>query len=293
MRPLDVLAAIPKWKNATPAEIVDSPAFAAACRLGEEAATLRFGAVEGGDTLDLSILFGNIPHVLRLSRSPRFQDLDKIWDSRADVPEPILLALAEKECGTLFQMLENAVRRQLRLVGLAESPGQDEQMLLAQVADISFALTRSKAVVGALGVLRNVDISNAELRAETFPSEEEYASFALPASDMSSLAVGDALLLPEFGGASSRLVVDGRFAVGETGVSLFSDAGLCRVVAAEPRTVTLGGLVDSVHDGSGLLQKPDGAKPGQLRLVQNGKTLACGRFDHVGDHPAFIIESMS
>ena len=292
MRPLEILSSIPKWKNATSAQIVESPAFAVVCRIGEETATLRLGAVEGGDTLDLSVLFGDIPHVLRISRSPRFQELDKVWDSRADVPEQILLALAEKDCGALFQMLENVVRRQMRLVGLAGESASDERMLFAQVSDISFALTRSDAVLTAFGILRNLDVSNEDLRGEAFSAEEEYAAFALSAADMASLAVGDALLLPEVGSASSRLVVDGRFVVGETGVSLFSDDGRCRVVSAEPRTVTLGELFDSADDGSGLVAKPGGAAPGQLRLVQNGKTVACGRFGSVGEQPALIIEAM-
>ena len=291
MNPLEILSAIPKWKSAAPSQIVDSPAFAAACRLGETPETLRLGAVEGGDTLNLSILFGDIPHVIRLSRSPRFQDLDKVWDSRADVPAPVLLALVEKECGALFQMLENVVRRQLRLVGLADVAGSDAQMLFAQVSDISFALTRSDVVVTALGILRNLDVSNAELRGETFPADEEHAVFALSAADMASLDVGDALLLPEIDGVSSRLVVDRRFVVDETGVSPFSDDDRCRVISAEQRTVTLGDIFDSVDGAGGLVQKAGVAALRQLRLVKNGRTIACGRFDHLGDQPAFIVES--
>ena len=72
MKPLEILSAIPKWENATPGQIVDSPAFAMSCRLGETPETLRLGAVEVGDALDLSVLFGDEPHVLRLARSPRF-----------------------------------------------------------------------------------------------------------------------------------------------------------------------------------------------------------------------------
>ena len=103
MKPLEILSAIPRWKTATPGQIVDSPAFARACRMGETPETRRLGAVEAGDTLDLSILFGDEPHVLRLARSPRFKELDRIWDGRADVPEPILLALVEKDAGPLLQ----------------------------------------------------------------------------------------------------------------------------------------------------------------------------------------------
>jgi len=204
------------------------------------------------------------------------------------VPEPILLALAEKDCGEFFQMLENAVRKQMRLAGLASAgEGTGGGMLLAQVADITFALTRSDAVVSAFGSLRNLDLSHPSFRGETLPAETEYAAFALSAANLTSLAVGDALLLPEIGSVPPRLVVDGRFAVDEKGVSPFADDGRCRILAAGPRVVSLGELFDSAENPGRI----EGDAPGQLRLVQNGKTLVNGRLDKVGDQNAFLVES--
>ena len=287
MKPLEILVALPKWAKATPDQVLDAPAFAMPCRLGEEQVTLRLGAVQPGDTLDLAILFGDEPHSLRLARSSRFPELDKIWDSRADVPEPILLALVEKECGTFLQMLENAVRRQLRLVGLAETSDPDAIMVCAQVADIVFALTRSATVTAALGIIRHLDFSSPELRAETFAAETEYAAFALAAADLASLAVGDALLVPEVGSVSPRLVVDGRFVVDESGVSSFADDSRCRVVAAETCTVSLGELFDAADSP----RRVEGEVHGQLRLMQVGRTVAYGRLDRIGEQPAFIVES--
>ena len=202
MKPLEILVAIPKWATATPDQILDSPAFAMPCRLGEEQVSLRLGAVQPGDTLDLAILFGDEPHSLRLARSPRFPELDKVWDSRADVPEPILLALVEKECGPLLQLLENAVRRQLRLVGLAANSDPDARMVFAQVNDVVFSLTRSETVTAAFGILRHLDFASPELRSETFTAETEYAAFALAAADLASLSVGDALLAEYRAGGS-------------------------------------------------------------------------------------------
>lgn len=288
MKPLEILSAIPKWKDATPGQIVGSPAFVLACRLGESPEVLRLGAVEGGDTLDLSVVFGDEPHLLRLSRSPRFKELDAIWDSRADVPEPILLALVEKDCGELFQMLENAVRRQLRLAGLSGAGAESKsEMLFAQVADVTFALTRSDTVVSAFGVLRNLDLSHPVFGEEALPAETEYAAFALSAANLTSLAVGDALLLPEIGSVPPRLVVDGRFAVDEKGVLPYADDGRCRILAAEPRVVALGELFDAAENPRSV----EGGVPGQLRLVQNGKTLFNGRLDKIGDQNAFLVES--
>ena len=269
MKPLEILVAIPKWATATPDQILDSPAFAMPCRLGEEQVSLRLGAVQPGDTLDLAILFGDEPHSLRLARSPRFPELDKVWDSRADVPEPILLALVEKECGPLLQLLENAVRRQLRLVGLAANSDPDARMVFAQVNDVVFSLTRSETVTAAFGILRHLDFASPELRSETFTAETEYAAFALAAADLASLSVGDALLVPEIGSVPPRLVVDGRFAVDESGVSPFADDGRCRVVAAEMRTVSLGELFDAAENP----RRVEGEAPGQLRLMQSGKKI--------------------
>ena len=288
MKSLEILSALPKWGKASPGQIVDSPAFSLACRLGEKQETLRLGAVEVGDTIDLAVAFGDETHTLRLSRSQSFGELDKVWDSRADVPEPVLLALVEKDCGEFFQMLENAVRRQLRLVGLAKE-GAADATLFAQVAGISFALTRSDAVVSAFGSLRNLDLSHPMFGEETLPAETEYAAFALSAANLSSLAVGDALLLPEIGSVPPRLVVDGRFAVDEKGVAPFSDDGRCRVFAAEPCVVALSELFDASENP----RSAEGGAPSQLRLVQNGKTLVNGRLDKIGDQNAFLVESTS
>ena len=287
MKPLEILVAIPKWAKATPDQVLDSPAFAMPCRLGEEQVSLRLGAVQPSDTLDLAILFGDERHSLRLARSTRFSELDKVWDSRADMPEPILLALVEKECGPLLQMLENAVRRQLRLVGLATSPDPDARMLSAQVNDIVFSLTRSETVAAAFGILRHLDLASPDLRAETFASEAEFAAFALAPADLASLSVGDALLVPEIGSVPPRLVVDGRFVVDESGVAPFADDGRCRVVAAELRNVSLGELFDAAENP----RRVEGEAPGQLRLTQGGKTIAYGRLDRLGEQPAFIVES--
>ena len=268
MKPLEILVAIPKWAKATPDQVLDSPAFAMPCRLGEEQVSLRLGAVQPSDTLDLAILFGDE------------RDAE-------DMPEPILLALVEKECGPLLQMLENAVRRQLRLVGLATSPDPDARMLSAQVNDIVFSLTRSETVAAAFGILRHLDLASPDLRAETFASEAEFAAFALAPADLASLSVGDALLVPEIGSVPPRLVVDGRFVVDESGVAPFADDGRCRVVAAEMRNVSLGELFDAAENP----RRVEGEAPGQLRLTQGGKTIAYGRLDRLGEQPAFIVES--
>ena len=110
MKPFEILSSLPKWSRLSADAIVDSPAFAMPCRLGDESATLVLGAVPPSDAISLSVTLDDNPHVLSLGRSPRFKELESVWDSRADVPEPILLALVEKDAGDVFQLIENAVR---------------------------------------------------------------------------------------------------------------------------------------------------------------------------------------
>ena len=287
MKPFEILSSLPQWARLGPDAIVDSPAFAMPCRLGDESATLVLGAMHPADTIRLSIRLEDEPHVLSLARSPRFKELDAIWDSRADVPEPILLALVEKDAGPVLQLIENAVRRQLRLVGFAAPDSADAQVLFAQVADVAFSLTRSATVTAAIGNLRNLDLTHEAIRSVVLPAVVEYAAFALMPADVAGLAVGDAVLLPEMGTVSARLVVDGRFVLDENGVSRYDAGDLVHVVDATAKDVTLGELFDAAETPQAVEVKPSGV----LKLVGKGKTLAIGRLDRLANQPALIVET--
>ena len=287
MKPFEILSSLPQWSGLKPDAIVDLPAFALPCRLGDESVTLALGALHPAETIRLSIRLEDEPHVLSLARSPRFKELDAIWDSRTDVPEPILLALVEKDAGPLLQLVENAVRRQLKLVGLAEAESPDASALFAQVADINFSLTRSATVTAALGNLRNLDLTHESIRSVTLPALTEYAAFSLTSSEASGLTIGDAVLLPEMGTVPARIVVDGRFALDANGVSRYNAGDLVYVVDAAAKEFTLGELFDAAEEPRAVEATPSGA----LRLIAEGKTLAVGRLDRLGDQSAFIVES--
>ena len=286
MKPHEILSMLPQWAKASPESLLDSPAWAMPVRLGDAAATLRKVDVQPCDTLDLVVLLDGDRHLLSIADSPRFADLHALWSSRAEVPETILLALVERECGGLLQLVENAVRRQLKVEGLS-SDGPDAQTLFAQVEDVVFGLARSSAVVTALGQLRFIDCSHEAVRGEALTCETELSSFVLSAADLASLVVGDALLLPEVGTVPPRLVVDGRFLVDENGVAPFRDDGRLRVVVAEPRDMTLGELFDRAQ--SPAAEK--GSGPAQLRLVASGKTIAHGRLGQLAGQNAFVVEA--
>ena len=287
MKPHEILSMLPQWADAAPEELLDSPAWAMPCRLGDDSTVLRTADVRPCDTLDLAVLLDGERHVLSLADSPRFTDVHALWPSRADVPEPILLALVEKECGPLLQLVENAVRRQLKIEGLA-TDGPDARTVFAQVNDVVFGLTRSPTVEAAFGQLRFIDSAHQAVRDTVLPCETELAAFTLPAADLASLAVGDALLLPEVGTVPPRLVVDGRFVVDGNGVLPFQDDGRLRVVGAEARTLTLGELFDRARNPA----EEKSAAPAQLRLVASGKAAAHGRLERLASHPAFVVESL-
>ena len=288
MKSLEILSMLPQWAKASSDALLDSPAWAAPCRLGDDATTLRKAEIRPGDTLNLSVSFDGDRHLLSIADSQRFADLHALWASRAEVPEPILLALVEKECGDLLQLVENAVRHQLKIEGLSPDI-PDERTLFLQVEDMVFGLTRSPAVETSLGQLRFIDASSQTVRDATLPCETEVAAFALSAADVASMAVGDALLLPEVGTVPPRLVVDGRFVVDENGVAPFKDDERFRVVGAELREVTLGELFDRAQNP--VAEKE--ANPAQLRLVSSGKTIANGRLEHLAEQWSFIVETTS
>jgi hypothetical protein len=287
MKSFEILSALPQWSKLAAEAIVDSPAFAMPCRLGNESTTLVLSAMPPADAISLSVTLDDEAHILSLGRSPRFKELEAVWDNRADVPEPILLALVEKDAGVVFQLIENAVHKQLKLVGLAAPDSPDVRTLVAQVDDIVFAITRTPAVVSAIGNLRNLDLAHESIRSTSLRAVTEYAAFALSQMDVDGLEVGDAVLLPEIGTVPAGLIVDGRFAVGEGGVSRYAAGGLVRVVDAEPKEITLGEVFDAAEASRTVEATPSGP----LTLVADGRSVAAGHLDRLGEQPAFIVES--
>ncbi|MBP5790944.1 MAG: hypothetical protein J6W80_01620 [Kiritimatiellae bacterium] len=294
MKPGEILAALPQRATAKADSILASPAWAMPCRLGETSCLMRLDALRPADTLDVTIRLENERHVLSIFDTLCFPELHAIWSVRTEVPSPILLALVEKDCGPLLQLLENAARRQLKVEGLADEAAGPDEFLCAQLYSgnsplLSFAITRSQSLVAAFGQLRFVDVSHASVRETPVSAEVEIASFVIPATDFASLSTGDALLIPECGTVPPRLVADGRFAIDQNGVSRFADDGRFRIVETKPQAMTLGEIFDAAASSAPELRSTAMQMP--LRLVRNGKTLATGRMDRVADHPAMIIEA--
>ena len=121
MNEMQLLQRWPGWAGRTPREIMDSPAWSMRTRWGDDETRLRFSDNRPRDVLGLKIAFDDEEHFLGIGEREAFPDLAALWDRKSDLPGTLMLALVEKECGKLLQLLENAVRRQLRVIGLAEA----------------------------------------------------------------------------------------------------------------------------------------------------------------------------
>lgn len=295
MKPLEILLDLGSWSSLKPAQILASPAFAMPCRFADQNAVMRLDAPAGDDELRLAISFADESHVLGLRDPARYESLHALWPYRAETPAPILLALVEKECASLLQTLENAVRCQLHIIGMAEpiqEPPNADEVLYATIGDVSFSLTRSSMVDEALGSLRNIDLAHPAVREQSLVAEIEHASFVLSSADLAALAPGDALLLPEVGTVKPRFIVENTFVIDENGVAPYrQDDSRMRVRNQESSNITLGELLDSAQDA----RVPSAPEPSYaLRLVNSaGRTLATGHFEKIAGQAAFVAEAIA
>ncbi len=315
MNPLDILSALPPFRDWSPADVLASPAWSMPCRLGsEEGRLVAEGALLPADPLRLAVRFADDPATLALADSPIFPELHALWSSRAEVPAPILLALVEKECGPLLQLLENAAGRQLAVDGLADGETADGKAFALRRATgeelCSFALALPPAVLESFGALRNLDVANPAVREIELPAVLQLAAPVLSSADLESLAPGDHLLLPEVtpppadgpdGQAptcpEATLIVSGLLAAAPEGLAPWTDPGTLRVVLSDPATLPLGDLLDlasGATDHSSLVARHSPLREGAaLALLRGPATLASGRLGAVAAQPSFEIETVT
>lgn len=271
------------------------------CRVGEAQCAIRFDAPPPEDVFAIDVTFDDVPHVLSIAKNPNFKQLFAIWDSLADVPPPILLALAEKECGGLFQLIENAVRRQLKIKGVATAkPDQVRSGRLAAPDGSTiaiFSLSDTPFLDEALGQMRFIDTSHPVIRELELHAELQYAAFAMPAGDVATIGVGDAVVLPELDPNQPAwpvtVVVENRVAASKDGgVAVWKDDSRARIVAVEPVTVKFGELADFAAGGEFFGQSRPAAENTALKLVLNGRVAAKGRLEKIGSQNAFAADEI-
>ncbi len=274
MDALQLLREWPCWARAGAQAVLDSPAWRRPVKWNDGAASLTRLDGGVGDSLDLDVSFDGEAHVLGIGDSPAFPDLHLLWASRGALPREVLLALVEKECGALFQLLEDVFRRQFSVLGLAE-PREERGDATAfhlegRGVTLDFELDLPPVFVGELGRLDDLDPLHESIRAMTREAEADYGTVPLDAAAVDALAVGDFVLLPEGDGATweADAAADGE----------------CHLRGAESAAFTFAQFAD------GAL--PPVPPPSSLKLVVGGKVAATGVLAQVGLGKAMKITAL-
>ena len=276
MDALDLLREWPSWRKAGAGKILSSPAWRLDVLFDDRPGILRAaGGDAPEDRLWLEVKLEDERHVLGVSDSAAFPELHEVWALREKLPAEVRMALVERDCAPLFQMLEDALRRQFSVVGFAEGPGEVrvrtfEVLVEDEDSPIAFALDFSPAMEIDFGRLENLDTSHPSIQDMTREVDAEYAQIPLDGGTLPEIAEGDMLLLPE--GAEPCWVTE-----------LPADETAVRVLGAERHTLTFAQLVD------GTEPVPEAAS---YRLICAGKAVATAVRSNVGTHPAYRVEKL-
>ena len=118
MSEIELLKAWPSWAKANAETILASPAW----RVPFMGGNLRVAEAPAADLLvALTVAFDDEEAELKIYDSPAFPELHELKPVLNRFPAEIRLALAEKECGGLFQALEDLARRQLSIRRIVDS----------------------------------------------------------------------------------------------------------------------------------------------------------------------------
>lgn len=273
MNALDLLRDWPGWKQAGAGKVLASPAWRLDVIFADRKGSMRIVPNEdlADDRLTLKVDLEGEEHRLGISDSAVFADLHRIWKLRDRLPYEVLMAVVEKECGPLLQMLEDVLRRQLSVKGLDETasdvPFRAFRVTFPEGGEdaFSFSLDLSPAMEIDLGRIENLDVTDESIRGMSRPAEASYAEFDLPDAD---LADGDLLLRTE-----------------EFGPQWLTDVprdGHVRVLADKTLELTFAELADGA---------PPVPPSPTYRLVRDGELLANATSAQIGSHPAFRIIS--
>ena len=275
MDALELLKKWPSWEKANAATVLASPAWRMLVAFDGRNATLKMAdAPEPRDTVELDVSFDGEPHVLGLCDSEEFPNLHMLWGKRGALPAEIVLALVEKECGPLLQLLEDVFKKQLSVGGLKSAEGSKavkrERFFVLNGeggAEIGFSLDLSPAMEIALGRLDNLDPSHESIRSLSRPADAEFAAIALSGEDFASMGVGDFLLLPE--DASPKWTAENPV------------DGLVRVFGAGRGSLSFAEMADDAL--------PPVPECSEFRLVRFGEEFATAVRSKVGDSAAVKI----
>ena len=279
MNAFDVLKTWPGISEAAAEDIFAHPAWAMPCQWGDERCVLRKAAAKPRDVIGLAVALDDDAHFLGLGNRESFPDLHDLWSRKAELPPALILALVEKECGDLLQLIENAVRRQVRVIGL-DDPEKRAAALAFEVVSAADGCIRSTFVLDArpstvrtFGQLRFLDAGHESVRSMERPARAIYATFDLSDEDVAGLAAGDCLMLPELdAGISGEWLCD------------IPDDGRLRVVSRGETPISFASFADGVL--------PPLPEPSALELFRGRGAVARGRFGSLCSKPAFVTEEV-
>ena len=274
---LELLRNWPSWQHLNAARVLASPAWRLNASYGGWRATVKLVPPPAVvDALWLDVRFDDEPHRLGILDCEGFFDLHRLWSRRNELPPEVLLALVEKECGTVLQLVEDAFRRQLTIVGLSDCAAAEDVSSFdvdvpgRELGSLGFLLDLSKSMEIDLGRFENVDVAHETIRTMTRPVEIVCAHLDLMPDDLRGLAVGDCLLLPEAAAPTWQLEEPAAASV--------------RILAEEPGEVTFAALADEA------LAAP--TMPTALRLTVGTRTLAHGVRTRLGAVSALRVERL-
>jgi hypothetical protein len=276
MNEMYILSSWPGWAEKSSVDFLEHEAWAMRVRWGDEEARLKLSNNRPRDVIALEVTFDDEPHFLGIGERETFPDLYKLWDRKNEIPQNLVLALIEKECGKLLQLLENSVRRQLKIVGFVDSSRRAgtrgfEVVGLDGRIIASFALDVSPVVLESFGDISAIDTSHPSIRSMVRPASVEYAAFSLGA-DSSNIESGDYLLAPELDNpAAAKWCVENP-----------SDDGKFHLRSAANSAISFASFVDSAL--------PPPPEPELLELFFGSKSIATGRISRLGAQVAFAVE---
>ena len=267
--PVELIANWPGWSHANAETVLASPAWRMPVTFAGKPDALKIAPMPE-DGLFLDVRFDDERHVLEIADSPTLGDLHLLWTRRGELDPNLVLALVEREGGPLFQLLEDVVRRQFGVVGLAGAPASDAARLALRLdSGLSFSLDLSPELRNLFGDIAHLDPTHESIRSMTRKCRAHYAAVELTDADVAALAVGDVIpLLPEYR-AMADWSLDG-----------FADA-LTHVCASEETDIAFAAFADG--------RLPAIPPPTALVLVRGGRSLADGEISKIGGAECFRL----
>ena len=264
----------PAFEKVNAETVFDSPAWRLETVCGDKPAVLTKAETSASDLLWVSVALEGETHVLGIGDSEAYADLHLLWARREGLPKELLLALVERECGDLFQVLEKVFRRQFQVKGLADggpSGGGVDFRLTADGTAYAFSLDLSPLLVMELGKIKYLDPGHEAIRGLRRPAWAEQATVELLESECAALAAGDCIVLPEGAEPAWRVTTP--------------EDDLVHVRSEAAGEVTFAQMADD--------DWPAFPEPGRIVLLKGGQPLASGFLATLGLQRVFKVEEVA